>query len=62
MGKKQVCFRVEEEILKEFKKWLIDKGYKSINQYLNDHIREVLRKEGRLPLSSPHQRYGVSER
>ncbi len=63
MGKKkQVCFRMEEEVLKEFKKWLIDKGYKSINQYLNEHIYEVLRKEGRLPLSSPHQRYEVSER
>ncbi len=63
MGKKkQVCFRIEEEVLKEFKKWLIDKGYRSINQYLNEHIYEVLEKEGRLPFSSLHHRYKVSKR
>ena len=46
MGKKrQVCFRLEDEILREFKKWLIDRGYRSINQYLNEHIREILSEE-----------------
>jgi hypothetical protein len=49
MKKKQTCIRLEEEVLREFKKWLIDKGYRSINQYLNECIRELLEKEGRLP-------------
>ena len=49
MGKKQTCIRLEEEVLREFKKWLIDKGYRSINQYLNKCIKELLEKEGRLP-------------
>ena len=49
MGKKQTCIRIEEEVLREFKKWLIDKGYRSINQYLNECIKELLEKEGRLP-------------
>jgi len=49
MGKKQTCIRLEEEVLREFKKWLIDKGYRSINQYLNECIKELLKKEGRLP-------------
>jgi len=46
---------MEEEVLKEFKKWLIDKGYKSIRQYLNEHIIEVLKKEGRLPPSFSYE-------
>ena len=49
MGKKQTCIRLEEKVLREFKKWLIDKGYRSINQYLNECIKELLKKEGRLP-------------
>ena len=43
--KKQVSFRVEEDVLKEFKKWLIDNGYRSINQYLNEHIRNIVKKD-----------------
>ncbi len=49
MAKKQTCIRLEEEVLREFKKWLIDKGYRSINQFLNECIRNLLEKEGRLP-------------
>jgi len=49
MAKTQTCIRLEEEVLKEFKKWLIDKGYRSINQFLNECIRNLLEKEGRLP-------------
>jgi metal-responsive CopG/Arc/MetJ family transcriptional regulator len=49
MAKKQTCIRLEEEVLREFKKWLIDKGYRSINQFLNECIRNLLEKEERLP-------------
>jgi len=49
MAKKQTCIRLEEKVLREFKKWLIDKGYRSINQFLNECIKELLEKEGRLP-------------
>ncbi len=44
MGKKvQVAVRIEEEKLKEYKKWLIDNGYRSINQHLNEVIEKVIK-------------------
>lgn len=51
----QTTIRIEEEILREYKKWLIDKKYKSINQHLNEVIKEVLRKDNRIPLSSKEE-------
>ncbi len=42
MSKKQVCFRLDEDTLKKFKLWLIENEYKSINEYLNKHIKEVI--------------------
>jgi len=42
----QTTIRVEEEVFREYKKWLIDKGYKSINQHLNEVIRKALEAEG----------------
>jgi len=44
-GKKlvQISLRIEEDKLKEYKKWLIDKGYRSINEHLNKVIDEVLK-------------------
>jgi len=57
MSKKyvQTTIRIEENLLKEYKKWLIDKGYKSINQHLNEVIRKVLEKDNRIPLSSKEE-------
>lgn len=44
MGKKvQVAVRIDEEKLKKYKKWLIDNGYRSINQHLNEVIDRVLK-------------------
>lgn len=40
----QVAVRLDEETLKEYKKWLIDNGYRSINQHLNEIIRELITK------------------
>jgi len=48
----QTTIRVRREILKEYKKWLIDNGYRSINQHINEVIKEVLKRDHRLPLSA----------
>ena len=48
----QTTIRVEENLYREYKKWLIDKGYKSVNQHLNEIIRKVLEEDNRIPLSS----------
>jgi len=45
----QTTIRIEKNLLKEYKKWLIDKGYKSINQHLNEMIRKALKEDNRLP-------------
>jgi hypothetical protein len=44
-GKKlvQISLRIEEDKLKEYKKWLIDEGYKSINEHLNKVIDKILK-------------------
>jgi len=44
-GKKlvQISLRIEESKLKEYKKWLIDNGYRSINEHLNKVIEEILK-------------------
>ena len=39
----QISLRIEEDKLKEYKKWLIDNGYRSINEHLNKVIEEVLK-------------------
>lgn len=42
MGKKvQVAIRIGKEKLKEYKKWLIDNRYRSINQHLNEVIDKI---------------------
>jgi len=51
----QTTIRVEEGVFKEYKKWLIDKGYKSINQHLNEVIRKVLEEDNRIPFSSKEE-------
>jgi len=51
----QTTIRVEENLYREYKKWLIDKGYKSINQHLNKVIRKVLEEDNRIPLSSKEE-------
>ncbi|WP_155883407.1 hypothetical protein [Desulfurobacterium sp. TC5-1] len=51
----QTTIRVEENLYKEYKKWLIDKGYKSINQHLNEVIKKVLEEDNRIPLSSKEE-------
>jgi len=48
MGKKerkivQISLRIEENKLKEYKKWLIDSPYRSINEHLNAIIDEVIK-------------------
>ena len=48
MGKKgkkivQISLRIEEDKLKEYKKWLIDSPYRSINEHLNAVIDEVIK-------------------
>jgi len=43
----QVAIRIEEEKLKEYKKWLIDHGYRSINKHLNEVIEEILEDKGK---------------
>jgi metal-responsive CopG/Arc/MetJ family transcriptional regulator len=56
MGKKvHLTVRIDEELLKEYKKWLIDRGYKSINQHLNEVIRKILKEDNRIPLSSEEE-------
>ena len=47
----QTTIRVEKEIYKEYRKWLIDNGYKSVNQHLNELIKRILEKNNRIPLS-----------
>ena len=49
MGKKgkkivQISLRIEEDKLKEYKKWLIDNGFRSINEHLNKVIDNLLAK------------------
>jgi len=41
--KVQIALRIEENKLKEYKKWLIDNGYKSINQHLNELIDKIIK-------------------
>jgi hypothetical protein len=48
----QTTIRVEREVLKEYKKWLIDNGYKSINQHINEIIKKILKMDNRLPPSA----------
>ncbi|SMP09073.1 hypothetical protein SAMN06265339_0690 [Desulfurobacterium pacificum] len=48
----QTTIRVRREILKEYKKWLIDNGYRSINQHINEVIRKILERDNRLPPST----------
>jgi LEA14-like dessication related protein len=57
MGKNyvQTTIRVNESLYREYKKWLIDKGYKSINQHLNEVIRKVLEEDNRIPISSKEE-------
>ena len=45
-GKKivQISLRIEEDKLKEYKKWLIDNGFRSINEHLNKVIDSLLGK------------------
>ena len=38
----KTSLRLEEEKLKAYKKWLIDNGYRSINQHLNEVIDECI--------------------
>lgn len=38
----KTTIRVEKEIFKEYKKWLIDNGYNSINQHLNEVIKSIV--------------------
>ena len=44
-GKKivQISLRIEEDKLREYKKWLIDNGFRSINEHLNKVIDGLLR-------------------
>jgi len=46
-GKKivQISLRIEEDKLREYKKWLIDNGYRSINEHLNKVIDSLLEKD-----------------
>jgi len=46
-GKKivQISLRIEEDKLREYKKWLIDNGYRSINEHLNRLIDNLLRRD-----------------
>jgi len=41
MKKKKITIRVGEEELKNYKKWLIDKGFKSINEHINQIIKKI---------------------
>jgi predicted DNA-binding protein len=43
----QVAVRLPESIWKRYKKWLVDHGYKSINQHLNEVIEKILEEEER---------------
>ena len=45
----QISVRIDREVLKEYKKWLIEQNYRSINQHINEMIRETLKKAGKLP-------------
>ena len=38
----QISLRIEENKLREYKKWLIDNGYRSINEHLNKVIDSLL--------------------
>lgn len=38
----QIAIRIDRETLKEYRKWLIDNGYRSINQHLNECIRKAV--------------------
>lgn len=51
----QTTIRAEKEIYREYKNWLIDNGYKSINQHLNEVIQKVLEEDNRIPLSSKEE-------
>lgn len=53
--KVHLTIRIDEELLREYKKWLIDKGYKSINQHLNEVIKKVLKEDNHIPLSSKEE-------
>jgi len=41
----QTSFRMEENLYKEYKKWLIDNGYRSINQHINEVVEEIIKKK-----------------
>jgi len=51
----QISLRIEEEKLRKYKKWLIDNGYKSINQHLNEIISALLEK-GNLTVGKDHNK------
>lgn len=42
-----ISVKVKREKLKEYKKWLIDNDFKSMNQHLNFIIDSILEKSGK---------------
>jgi len=42
-----ISIRIDREILKKYKKWLIDNGYRSINQHINEVIKNLVEKDER---------------
>ncbi|TCK03841.1 hypothetical protein [Phorcysia thermohydrogeniphila] len=40
----QISLRIEREKLNAYKKWLIDNGYRSINEHLNKMIDNILKR------------------
>ena len=39
----QISLRIERKKLNAYKKWLIDNGYRSINEHLNKVIDDILK-------------------
>lgn len=38
----QIAIRIDRETLREYKRWLLENGYRSINQHLNECVRKAI--------------------
>ena len=52
----QTSFRMEENLYKEYKKWLIDNGYRSINQHINEVVGEIIKKKTKAQCKAPGEK------
>ncbi len=41
----QLSIRIDKKTLDQYKIWLIKNGYRSINQHINEIIKEIIEKE-----------------